>query len=470
MDEYQKVNRRKFFKTAGMGGLAMISLPSVKIITQDGDKEIVTNEEQYGGFYIRRHSINDPPYEVDNSIYERFDAKNTTFGRLKWDEKVIETIRNTPGPDWGSDGYKQEHTALDAGAFFLAGYMGTRTPLVGKHRGLLSIDLPRGHFLGKDWRQKPFDRSHMTDRDISTMVKKAAMLYGASLVGITKLDKRWIYSKSHGFSKDEIGRIDFYDPKKDQSKNSKPYYDDVGNLQIPESMNRVIVLAFEMDYDSVMQYPNMIGGAAAMHGYSRMVATAASMATFIKELGYNAIPCGNNTGLSVPMAIDAGLGELGRQGILITPKYGPRVRLAKVITDLPLAIDQPISFGVKEFCDICMKCAKDCPGKAILDGEQVLKSDNISNNPGVKKWPIDPVKCEVGWTMSGSDCGVCIRTCPFNKIDGWLHEVTRVLIGAKSGSIDKLMLKLDDASGYGKQHDPKTYWKGDRFMHTHSYE
>ena len=77
-----------------------------------------------------------------------------------------------------------------------------------------------------------------------------------------------------------------------------------------------------------------------MHGYSRMATTASALSAFIQELGYNAIPCGNMTGLCVPMAIDAGLRELGRQGVVITPKYGPRVRLAKVITDLPLSVDQ----------------------------------------------------------------------------------------------------------------------------------
>lgn len=568
MAEEKKLKRRDFLKAAGLGAFALTTLPALKVMGKIGKDEIVTSEEEYGGFHIRRHAIGDPPYKVDESIYKRFNAKNTTFGRMVWDKETQEKLANTPGPEWGSYGYKQENSALETGAWTLANYDGSNAALVGKHRGLLGLNIPRPMMLADhDWNRKPFDKSHMTSQDLSTMVKKAGMFYGSSLVGIAKLDKKWIYSDSFGFTPDEAGKIEFFKPHKvdvpegsvtveqakelvfealnkkepdefksflidimskmdpslmgsdmpgdpvtmlnmmpaktvksmtpkvfetipkealehfakalnldfkiielDPSAYGKPHYNDKGDLQIPETMNRVVVMAFEMDYDSIMQYPNLNGGAAAMHGYSRMTTTSAALSTFIQELGYNAIPCGNMTGLSVPMAIDAGLGEMGRQGILITPKYGPRVRLAKVITDLPLAVDRPISFGVKEFCDNCMKCAKDCPSQAILHGEQVYKSDNVSNNPGVKKWPIDPVKCQTGWKMSGSDCGVCIRTCPFNKIDGWLHEITRVLIGVKSGNLDKLMLKMDDASGYGEQKDAKDYWKGERFIHTSTYE
>jgi reductive dehalogenase len=236
-------------------------------------------------------------------------------------------------------------------------------------------------------------------------------------------------------------------------------------------MNRVIVMAFEMDYDAIMSYETAIGAAGAGDGYSRMSVTTASLAEFIRKLGYNAIPCGNMTGLSVPMAIDAGLGEFGRNGILITPKYGPRVRLAKVITDMPMETDHPISFGVKEFCDVCGKCADACPGDAISKEKQTWEQKSISNNPGVKRWPLDAVKCLATWqSLGGSDCGTCIRSCPFNKVDSWLHEITRIMIGAKSGNIDALMDKMDTGAGFGKQQDPEDFWKKDRFIHTNTYD
>jgi epoxyqueuosine reductase QueG len=120
-----------------------------------------------------------------------------------------------------------------------------------------------------------------------------------------------------------------------------------------------------------------------------------------------------------------------------------------VITDLPMATDQPIKFGVKEFCDVCKKCAEMCPSQAISYGGQTREAPTISTNPGVMKWPMDNEKCMVGWQMSGGDCGNCIRTCPFNKPQGWLHDMTAIMVGVKSGLIDSVMVRLDDASGYG---------------------
>ncbi len=85
---------------------------------------------------------------------------------------------------------------------------------------------------------------------------------------------------------------------------------------------------------------------------------------YIRNLGYEAIGSMNDTSLAIPYAIQAGLGEYGRNGLLITQKYGPRVRLGKIYTNLDLSHDKPIHFGVKEFCNICNICASECPVKS----------------------------------------------------------------------------------------------------------
>jgi reductive dehalogenase len=245
----------------------------------------------------------------------------------------------------------------------------------------------------------------------------------------------------------------------DPGATAKPHYLENGTLIIPSTMKSVIVLAFEMDYESIKASPTMLGDAATMDGYSKMAITAGSLAKFLMSLGYNAIPCGNNTGLSVPMAIDAGLGELGRQGILITPQYGPRVRLAKVITDLPMAYDQPIRFGVKEFCDVCGKCARACPVQAISHGPQDDQAINLSTNPGVMKWPINAEKCYMSWEIHGSGCTMCIKVCPFNKPAGRIHDAARLLVRGKSGMLDQVLIRMDDAVGYGSSKPSFGFWK-----------
>ena len=124
-----------------------------------------------------------------------------------------------------------------------------------------------------------------------------------------------------------------------------------------------------MAYGGISGAPTYAASASTGSAYSRMALHQPGwLAQFIRGLGFQAIPCGNDTACSIPIAIDAGLGEIARNGLLITPKFGPRVRLAKVLTDLPLLPDRPIEFGVRDFCLICEKCARKCPSKSIMFG------------------------------------------------------------------------------------------------------
>jgi epoxyqueuosine reductase QueG len=106
-----------------------------------------------------------------------------------------------------------------------------------------------------------------------------------------------------------------------------------------------VAIAVEMDYETIALSPSSLEGAATGLGYSRMSSVGYSVATFIRALGYRAFANGNDVSLSIPYAIAAGLGELGRHGMLITPEYGPRVRLVKVFTELELKPDKPKTFG-----------------------------------------------------------------------------------------------------------------------------
>jgi reductive dehalogenase len=216
-------------------------------------------------------------------------------------------------------------------------------------------------------------------------------------------------------------------------------------------------MAIEMDYAFIQTAPT--GGAAAATGlgYSKMAFVAGLLAQFIRGLGYQAMPCGNDTALSIPIAVEAGLGELGRNGLLITEKFGPRVRLCKVFTDLPLAPDGPHFFGVEEFCRACMKCADYCPSRAISFDEQTTEAPTISNNPGVLKWPINPEQCFKLWIANRTDCANCIRVCPYNKEAGWHHDLVRALI-KHVPPLNPLFVRLDDLFGYGRQLVPETIW------------
>jgi len=242
----------------------------------------------------------------------------------------------------------------------------------------------------------------------TSALKKAAKLYGADLVGIAPYDERWLY-KSEVYMP-----IDFYTGKLIQSKMDLRRPVDFGFQ--PKS---VVVLAYEMDYDAYQTQPSEIGGAATTLGYSRMIENALRVATFLRGLGYNAHHAGNDISLSVPVAIQAGLGESSRMGLLVTEEFGARVRIAKVYTDLELAFDKPKTFGVKTFCEKCKKCSRVCPAGAISNitktTDKENKPCNISNGTGVDKWYNDGMKCLHFWGENGTECGVCVAQCFYSR-------------------------------------------------------
>lgn len=105
----------------------------------------------------------------------------------------------------------------------------------------------------------------------------------------------------------------------------------------------------------------------SMKNYAKGAHIATQVAAFIANLGYSARAnhLRHYDALLVPLAVDAGLGELSRMGYLITEEYGPRIRLGAVTTDMPLITDKPVDIGVEDFCSICKKCAVCCPSKSI---------------------------------------------------------------------------------------------------------
>ena len=382
--------------------------------------------------------MGNPKKKIGPDGVGRFDQRNTMYCRTRDTERpdppIIELGRKHYGVHQFGDrlGYTMKDWAFSMAAWYLEREFG-RGNFVGDY-GLYEWYPDPSETAIRD-RMTPGEKWTVSDPEkMSRDIKRTAKFLGASLVGICKLDQRWLYS--HRFH---------------------PHTFEYSPIDIPPEFEHAIVMAHEMDYELVKTSPACPGFTATGRAYSMMAFAASSLAHYIRSLGYKAIPCGNDTALSIPLAINAGLGELGRNGLLITERFGPRVRISKVFTDLPLVPDKPIEFGVREFCDTCKRCAEECPGRAISFGEPTSEGPTISNSSGAYKWYIDPEKCLEFWVRNNGSCTNCVRVCPFNKSMGWLHDSARFMV-KNAPWLDSLLVQIDKALGYGKRAGVEEYW------------
>ncbi|HCX64914.1 MAG TPA: reductive dehalogenase [Eubacteriaceae bacterium] len=341
------------------------------------------------------------PFQADESKLERFPVTRQAFVTVSY-------------KDTGKLGYNlfMEKMFKNLGRYLMTNREGFDRDLAARDMGANALNLVLGNYgfpnhAMLSWSSlvvPPFlseDKAKKTPGQFTADVKQAAKLYGADLVGIAPIDERWLFSSD--MEKPYVVK-DIEKPKESEEA-----------FEIPKSFRFAIVLAVSMDAEKIETSPDLPASVATSAGYSRMAIGAVSLAEYIRALGYQAIPAMNDTALSIPLAVEAGLGELGRMGILITPEFGPNVRLYKVLTDLPLLRDHPIDFGVEAFCNNCLLCAQSCPSGAISSGEQTYEGTTDNNNPGVKKWYIESEKCLRFWQVNGASCANCIAVCPFTK-------------------------------------------------------
>jgi reductive dehalogenase len=250
--------------------------------------------------------------------------------------------------------------------------------------------------------------------DVTKKIKVMAAYAGADRAGVTAIDRRWILAGATRNGNDpgppDTKPIVFRSVDQPMETDTE--------LVIPESMQYAVVLLFVQPRALNQIGPSTLATAtSAGQGYAQMGLAAVALAQAIRSLGYVAIPSMNDTALCVPMAVDAGLGELGRLGYLITPEFGPHVRIAKVFTNLPLVPDPPITFGVTDYCTTCGICATECPAGAISPDRERTFAPSASampcGSPGALKWYINGKKCFRWWIQSGAGCSRCMDVCPY---------------------------------------------------------
>ena len=198
-----------------------------------------------------------------------------------------------------------------------------------------------------------------------------------------------------------------------------------------------------------------ISVAQSMRAYLRFSLLGGVIAQHIRNLGYKAKAHSVMDGdvLQPPLLLLSGLGEVSRIGeVILNPYLGPRLKSGVVTTDMPMAHDKPIDFGLQRFCESCNKCARECPSGAITAGPKLMFN-------GYEIWKSDSQKCASYRinTEGGAMCGRCMKTCPWN-LEGLFAEAPFRWAAMNMPGAAPVLAKLDDMAGRGGLNDTKKWW------------
>ena len=249
--------------------------------------------------------------------------------------------------------------------------------------------------------------------DNSRRIKEFARSLGADDVRIGPLKPEWVYS--HRGARPFFG----------EGYTNPPYFGGIPEgyqgarygERIELRHARAVSMAFRQDRDLIATGASGAVDFEVGRIYARSVIASVQLARFIRALGWpaRAHHLRNYLVMLVPVAVDAGIGELSRAGYVVSRSLGANFRLSCVTTDMPLAHDGPVDIGIQDFCAKCGKCAVNCPARATpSDGKTLVR--------GVRKWKLDEEACLLYWGRAGYTCGICQSVCPWTKPSNPFHR------------------------------------------------
>ncbi len=211
--------------------------------------------------------------------------------------------------------------------------------------------------------------------DLTELIKQKARELGFCEVGITAFDHRYTYQSK---------------------KNLLTYYPSV------------ICLVYEQDFEPTQTIPSVDAEIVHSSTYRTEGAAALELGNFIRSHGYHAQVTGSGDapGPYIPMFVEAGVGQLGACGYLLTPHVGNRCRLVSVTTDAAVTYDKPVDYGIHAFCQVCQVCVNRCPGRALMRDKIWWR--------GLEKNKLYFKRCRPVMARY-LGCGVCMKVCPIQK-------------------------------------------------------
>lgn len=364
-------------------------------------------------------------YKVED--VKRFDERDTVFAR-------IEGLQQYPEIEQFEEYYKNhpefkgyDNKRKDGG--FPVGPAGTIDEYYPPTKSMVEANWIMCEIMGNHYsaeRSPDAADFKISPERITEIVKRFTLHIGADLVGVCKVDSQWAYTNR--------GEI--------------PFGPDEHGKELPEPLPYAVVFAVEMGYEHVSTAPHTPAVAESITQYCKGEFISTILAQWFSLMGYEARAQHflHYDHIMVPLAVDAGLGELGRQGYLISSKYGCRIRVFGVTTDMILVPDKPVSIGVDEFCERCKKCATSCPSNSIPLGNKTVHN-------GIEKWKLNDEKCYTFWGKVGTDCAICMSICPFSRPDRPIHRLVRWIISRSP--LARTAFPYIDNIIYGKKWRPK---------------
>ena len=212
--------------------------------------------------------------------------------------------------------------------------------------------------------------------DLTEEIRDKARRLGYGEIGFSRFDRRYVYQSRKKFVRTDL--------------------------------TNAICLAYEQGYVETQDMPSYMSEFAQGDAYMSQADLSLKLVEFINEMGFSAQISGPawHFGPMIPMFVEAGLGQLGVNGQLLSPHFGSRARLQVIITNAPIKYDSAEDYGIYKFCELCQVCFMRCPGKAIQAQRVWFR--------GVEKNKLIAKRCRPVMARY-SGCGICMKVCPIQK-------------------------------------------------------
>jgi reductive dehalogenase len=419
----ENLTRREFFKELGM--LSTAAAAGAMVV--DWDEKLPAQKRPS---WIKE--VDKPTVEIDWDVIKKWDERNTAFNPKYYGDKLdklreIDRKNEQKRLEEGTPGWDLKSHAIAAGW----------------GHGFANLSLAESQFIGPEGRFKPEDRGIPkwtgTPEEARQLVTAAMRYYGASSVGFAKVEPET--TEKLIFEYDSDGKkIEFTDEVSEPTETEE-------KRLIPNDCRTCIVFTVQMPRETWKRAPSELGGSVSRMGYEIGGLVQARTQMFLKTLGYKAPGeyRRNALGIAPAFGVMAGLGEMARYNRLITPEYGPVVRVFKMLTNLEIAPTKPINAGLMNFCRTCKKCAEMCPSKALsMETEPSWETTGPWNRPGIKGWYDHAVKCRTYWFEVGTGCGICFAYCPFSSKNLASFHKMRASLAANFPIFNSTFKSLDD--------------------------